>query len=118
MLIGTSKVVDLISVSVDYDNPRAEEFLQSTWGAINLIGHYALAVSSKNTKFKLSKEQMVQLFEERGFEAEPLLKLHVKIAINMLHRGLLQSIKTERTKENNGCMVNMSDHEWTSCWMI
>ena len=112
MLIGTSKVVDLMCVSVDYDNPRAEEFLQSTWGAINLIGHYALAVSSKNTKFKLSKEQMVQLIEERGFEAEPLLKLHVKIAINMLHRGLLQTIKMERTKEN-GCMVNMSDHEWT-----
>ena len=110
LLIGTSKVVDVLTTSIDYDNPRAEEFLPSLWGAIHLIGHYAFTISSKNTKFKLSKKEVVYMFEEHGYEAEPLLKLHVKNTINKLHWGILQSIKKERMF--GGCMESMDGVEY------
>jgi len=109
LLIGTSKVVDVLTTCMDYDNPRAEEFLRDLWGAIHLIGHYAFAISSKNTKFKLSEKEVVDMFEEHGYEVEPLLKLHVKHAINTLHWGILQSIKKERL--SGGCMESMHPDE-------
>ena len=109
LLIGTSKVIDVLITSIDYDNPRAEEFLPSLWGAIHLIGHYAFTISSKNTKYKLSEKEVVDMFEEHGYEAEPLLKLHVKNTINKLHWGILQSIKKERM--SGGCMESMNGVE-------
>ena len=49
------------------------------------------------------------MFEEHGYEAEPLLKLHVKNTINKLHWGILQSIKKERM--SGGCMESMNGVE-------
>lgn len=109
LLIGTSKVVDVLTATIDYDNPRAEEFLPLLWGAIHLIGHYSFTVSSKNTKYKLSKKEVADMFKEHGYEAEPLLKLHVKNTINKLHWGILQSVKKERMP--GGCLESMDSVE-------
>lgn len=107
LLRGMAKVMDILTIYIDYDNPRAEEFVHSLWGAIHLIGYYALTISSKNTKYKLSKKEIATMFEEHGYEAEPLLKLHVKNTINKLNWGLLQSVKLERMP--GGCMESLDN---------
>ena len=81
--------------------------MHSIWGAIHLIGYYALTISSKNTKYKLSKKEIATMFEEHGYEAEPLLKLHVKNIINKLNWGILQSVKLER--KPGGCMESLDN---------
>lgn len=49
------------------------------------------------------------MFKEHGYEAEPLLKLHVKNTINKLHWGILQSVKKERMP--GGCLESMDSVE-------
>ncbi len=58
---------------------------------------------------KLSKKEVADMFKEHGYEAEPLLKLHVKNTINKLHWGILQSVKKERMP--GGCLESMDSVE-------
>ncbi|KAL7535410.1 hypothetical protein ACHAWF_005168 [Thalassiosira exigua] len=112
LLRGTSKVVNMISIHIDYDHPRAEELLSSLHGAVNLIGHYSFAVTSKNTKFRLSEKEMAELFHSRGYESEHLLSLHPKAAINKLHWGILQTITKERNMAEKGCISRLGEIAW------
>ena len=67
LLIGTSKVVDVLTTTIDYDNPHAEEFLRDLWGAIHLIGHYAFKNCSSLTNYTLSEHSNITSLSGKSF---------------------------------------------------
>jgi len=101
MFYGLSNSVDTLVTVVDYDHPNTNRFLKSIHGAMTAIGQYGIAVASKTGRFKLSKQQTVAMFEDRGLDGEYLIKLPPKQALRVLKSAILHEINDERYKRND-----------------
>ena len=86
MMKGLSALVGTLSISIDYDSPRARCLLAELHGAISSIAHYALSYASSNTKFRFSSEELQQIFDQRGLNGKYLLSFQKK---ETLHCDLL-----------------------------
>ncbi|EJK61038.1 hypothetical protein THAOC_18531, partial [Thalassiosira oceanica] len=75
MTYACSSVVDIISVTLDYSHQNANALLNDLHGSLTLIGLYSLAIASRKSRFKLSRDQKKVLFEDRGLDAEYMLSL-------------------------------------------
>jgi len=101
MLYGLSNSVDTLVTVIDYDHPNANRLLRSIHGAMTAIGQYSIAIASKMGKFKLSKQQTIAMFKDRGLDGEYLTKLPPKQAMHVLRLAILQEINDERYKRND-----------------
>ena len=96
MIQGLVHFVDGISISVDYDSPRAKAFLNDLYGALRATAHYALGRAAANTKFKLQKEELQAIFDDNGYDGKYLLLHQKKFAITLMRRAILRSLEEER----------------------
>ncbi len=104
MIKGLDAFVDGISISIDYNSPRAAAFLNDLYGAVMAIAHYALARASANTKFKLQKDELLAIFDDHGYDGEVMISYTKKGAIAsgyshdiaVMRRALLRSIEEEK----------------------
>jgi hypothetical protein len=113
MMYGASNAVDTIVASIDYDHPDTNEFLSHVYGAMTAIGGYGLINASKSCRFKLSKQQIINFFEERNLDGEFLLSFNApKQVLHILRLAILQLMKKERNKDDGGCLKSMSDQDW------
>jgi hypothetical protein len=77
------------------------------------IGGYGLINASKSCRFKLSKQQIINFFEERNLDGEFLLSFNApKQVLHILRLAILQLMKKERNKDDGGCLKLMSDQDW------
>ena len=96
MMMGLDDFVDRISVSVDYNSPRATAFLGDLYGAVRAITHYALGHAAANTKFKLQKDELQAIFDDNGYDGKYLLLYRKKFAITVMRRAILRSLEEEK----------------------
>jgi len=96
MMMGLDDFVDRISVSVDYNSPRATAFLSDLYGAVRAIAHYALGHAAANTKFKLQKDELQAIFDDNGYDGKHLLLYRKKFAITVMRRAILRSLEEEK----------------------
>jgi hypothetical protein len=90
MMYGASNAVDTIVASIDYDHPDTNEFLSHVYGAMTAIGGYGLINASKSCRFKLSKQQIINFFEERNLDGEFLLSFNApKQVLHILRLAIL-----------------------------
>jgi hypothetical protein len=112
LISNMSSFADTLTITMDYDSPRAKEFLMSLHGAVTLIAEYAFACALANTKLKLSQEEMTDLFEKRGYDHGTLLSVHKKQTITLLWQGILQTLKKEQEQGQDGCLKELDSFRW------
>lgn len=106
MMYGCSKVVDILSVTLDYSHDKAAPFRSDMYRALTCIGHYALHVASGATK-----DEKNATFDERGLNGELLSALPPKQVLHVLRLAMLQTISRERATDD-GCLHSMSDGDF------
>mmetsp|Transcript_4622 Transcript_4622/g.10283 ORF Transcript_4622/g.10283 Transcript_4622/m.10283 type:complete len:378 (-) Transcript_4622:3008-4141(-) len=111
MTYACSDAVDIISVTLDYSHQNANALLNDLHGSLTLIGLYSLAIASRKSRFKLSRDQKKVLFEDRGLDAEYMLSLSPRQCVHVLRWAILQSIRNEK---NEGCFQAMSPNDWST----
>src|SRR6056300_1492614 len=96
MIQGLVKLVDGISISVDYNSPRATTFLNDLYGATRATAHYALAHASANTKFKLEKDQLIAIFDDHGYNGKYMTSHQKKQTVTIMRLAILSSLEEEK----------------------
>jgi hypothetical protein len=111
MVTGLDAFVDGISISIDYNSPRAAAFLNDLYGAVT-IAHYALARASANTKYKLQNDELEAIFDDHGYDGKVMTSYTKKgaIAVGYSHdhiavmrRAILRSIEEEK-ESSESCL--------------
>ena len=103
MIRGLNRFVEGISISVDYNSPRATAFLNDLYGAVRATAHYALAYASENTKFKLPNEKLQAIFDENGYDGELMTSYPKKQTVTVMRQALLHSLEEEK-EAREGCL--------------
>lgn len=111
MFAGMSQFVNNITVVVNHDCAGADQFMTDLWGAVNGMGHYALARAASNTKFKLSKEEMEHIFDERGLDGKYLLSLDSKDTAATVYGAIIRTLEEEFEKDGRGCLKKTFDSD-------
>ena len=96
MIQGLVHFVDGISISVDYNSPRASVFLNELYGAMMATAHYALAHASANTKFKLQKDELQAIFDNHGYDGKYMISLQKKQTVTVMRLAILRSLEEEK----------------------
>ncbi|EJK65265.1 hypothetical protein THAOC_13895 [Thalassiosira oceanica] len=109
MFSGLTQFVAGITPCINRDHPEAEEFQEILWSAVNAMGYYALAQASKNTKFRLSKDELHEIFESRGMDSDYLLSLAEKETVTAIFNGIMKTLHEEMKKGSNGCLDSSFD---------
>ncbi|KAL7547240.1 hypothetical protein ACHAWF_012092, partial [Thalassiosira exigua] len=111
MMYGCSNAVDTLSVCLNYDHPSAKKLLPGLHSAMTVIGQYALAQAAKKTReFKLSQDEMIDLFHRKDLDGAYLTKITPKQCLHVLRLAILQSVASER--KENGCLSLMTHSDW------
>ena len=110
MFSSLARFVAGINPCINHDHPEAEEFQEILWSAVNAMGHYALAQASKNTKFRLSKEELHEIFESRGMDSDYLLSLAEKETVTAIFNGIIKTLHEEMKKGPEGCLDAFDSH--------
>ena len=96
MINGLDAFVDGISISVDYNSPRAIAFLNDLYGAVKATAYYAFAYASENTKFRLSNDELQAIFDDNGYNGEHMTSYPKKQTITVMRQALLHSLEEEK----------------------
>lgn len=103
MIQGLDSFVDGISISVDYNSPRATTFLNDLYGAVRATAYYALACASENTKFKLSNDKLQAIFDENGYDGKLMTSYPKKQTVTVMRQALLHSLEEEK-EASDSCL--------------
>ena len=109
MFSSMARFVAGITPYINRDHPEAEEFQEILWSAVNSMGYYALAQASKNTKFRLSKDEVHEIFVSRGMDSDYLLSLAEKETVTAIFNGLMKTLHDEMAKGPDSCLDSSFD---------
>ena len=113
MNYGLSNAVDTIATTMDYNHPNARVLLDSIYGPLVVIGQYGLAIASKTSKYKKSKDEILELFDRHNLDGTYLLKTYPpKQIMHTLRLAILQEIQKERHKAASSCLHYMSNEDF------
>jgi hypothetical protein len=115
MIKGLDGFVDGISISVDYESPRAAEFLNELYGAVHATSHFALALASENTRFKLSKDEIQAIFDDNGYDGNYLLSFQKKQTVTIMRVAIQRSLKEEK-ESSNSCLKDYNEFREEQIW--
>jgi hypothetical protein len=71
MMYGASRAVDTLCMTINYDHPRADQFLKTAHGAMTAIGQYALIIASKAADSKSRKMRSSSFLKTEVSMARP-----------------------------------------------
>lgn len=113
MNYGLSNAVDTIATTIDYNHPNASVLLDSIYGPLVVIGQYGLAIASKTSKYKKSKEEILELFDRHNLDGKYLLNTYPpKQIMHTLRLAILQEIQKERHDAASSCLHYMSNEDF------
>lgn len=108
-----SKVVDILSVTLNYQHRNSASCMSELHRSLCSIGHYGLTVVATSTAPPESKDKVMaarrQVFAQRGLNSDHLAHLPPKQALHVLRLAILQTISEERT---GGCLSNMTAEDF------
>lgn len=109
MFQSMASFVGNITVVINYDCERAEEFTESLWAALTAMGHYALAYAASNTRFRVPEKEMQEIFDSRGLDGEHLLSFQTKETATLMYNAILATLQNEFEMEGTGCLKKSFD---------
>jgi len=112
MNYGLSKVVDILSVTLDYQHENSENCRSELYRALTSIGHYGLTVVSTITPHKSHDEVTAarrEVFRKRGLNHHLLTSLPPKQALHVVRLAILQTISEER---KDGCLLDITTEDF------